>query len=182
MMSINSIPTTATTVTTGFSPVTAPVTGVSQARTYHQVAKVRRIQSVSLATCARKLGISINEARYQEQPTTDLTISQLMAWKEVLDVPLSELFGPIENELDNPVRNRALLLKAMKSAKQIRRDSRESGIRSMADNMIEILLKMMPELAEVTAWPEVGQSHEARPLGMAVYRQFDPEVAKYLEE
>ena len=44
-MSINSIPTTVTTVTTGFSPVTAPATGVHQARAYHQVAQVRRIVS-----------------------------------------------------------------------------------------------------------------------------------------
>ena len=178
MMSINSIPTTVTTVTTGFSPVTAPATGVHQARAYHQVAQVRRNQAVSLATCARKLGISVNEARYQEQPTTDLTISQLTAWKEVLGVPLSELIGPLEDELDNPIRNRALLLKVMKSAKQIRRDSRESGIRSMADNMIETLLDIMPELEDVAAWPEVGQSHEARPLGMAVCRHIEPVSAR----
>ncbi len=180
--SLHSIPVT-TGVAAGFVPCCPAPAGKAEAakKPLHQIAAVRRNQDVSIANCARKLGISVQEARRQEQPTTDLTLSQLMAWKEVLDVPLSELIGPIEDELENPIRNRAMLVKVMKSAKQIRQISREARIRTMADNLIEQLVVLMPELETVSAWPDVGQSHEARPLGQAVYRQFDPEVARLLD-
>ncbi len=149
---------------------------------FHQIEQVRINQEMSIQTCARKLGISVQEARRQERPTTDLTISQLMAWKEVLDVPLAELLGPIDGELDNPIRSRATLVLVMKSAKQIRRDARESNIRVMADNMVDQLCEVMPELENVQAWPEVGQSHEARSLGVTATRRFEPDVERRLTE
>lgn len=153
----------------------------STGKRLHQIAEVRKNQGVSIANCARKLGVSIQEARRQEQPETDLTLSQLMAWKEVLDVPLSELIGPIEDELENPVRNRAMLVKAMKSAKQIRQITRETRVRYAAENLVEQLIELMPELESISAWPEVGQSHEARQPGVAACRRFSPEVAARLD-
>ncbi|MGI5832609.1 MAG: hypothetical protein ACOX6D_08810 [Thermoguttaceae bacterium] len=178
--SLHNIPITASAMT-DFVPSAASAAKPENDRPLHQVAVARRNQAVSVASCARKLGISVQEARRQEQPTTDLTLSQLMAWKKVLDVPLSELIGPIEDELENPIRNRAMLVKVMKSAKQVRRLTRESRIRIISDNLIEQLVLLMPELESITAWPDVGQSHEARSLGQAAYRQFDPEVARRLE-
>ena len=148
---------------------------------FHQIEQVRINQEMSIQTCARKLGISVQEARRQERPTTDLTISQLMAWKEVLDVPLSELVGPFEDELQNPIRNRAKLLKVMKSAKYIHQHTRESRIRTMAENQIDQILEIVPEFETVSPWPEVGQSHEARQPGVAVSRRFDPEIERRLD-
>lgn len=150
-------------------------------RMFHQIAQVRENQGMSIQNCARKLGISLQEAREQEKPTTDLTLSQLIAWKEVLDVPFSELVGPFEDELQNPIRNRAELLKVMKSAKYIHQHTRESRIRTMAENQIGQILEIIPEFETVSPWPEVGQSHEARQPGVAASRRFDPEVERRLD-
>ena len=174
---------------TTFIPFTPPMTSETTTevkkdtcrKQLHHIATVRQNQGVSLANCAKRLGIPLKEARRQEDPTTDLTLSQLMAWKEVLDVPLSELVGPIEDELENPIRNRAMLLKVMKSAKQILQFTRENRIRFMATNLVDQLVEMMPELKSVNAWPDVGQSHEGRDPGQVFFRRFDPEVSRQLE-
>ena len=149
--------------------------------TFHRVGEVRKNQGVSIQTCARKLGISVQEAREQEKPTTDLTISQLTAWKEILEVPFSELLIPSEDEPSDPIRNRAKLLKVMKSVTSILQNARDERIRVMAGNASEQLVDLMPELETVSAWPDVGQSHEARPLGVAVTRRFDPEIEQRLQ-
>lgn len=147
----------------------------------HQIATVRRNQNISIATCARKLGITVQEARCQEQPTSDLSLSQLMAWKEILDVPFSELVGQEAEILENPIRNRALMIKVMKTAKQILLFSREQRVHNMAQTLVDQLVELMPELMNVSVWPDVGQSHENRDPGIAVFRRFDPEVARRLE-
>lgn len=147
----------------------------------HQIAAIRRNQNISIVSCAKKLGISIEEARMQEHPTSDLTLTQLLAWKEVLDVPLSELLGQSDEDLENPVRNRALMIKVMKTAKQILQTARESRIHYMGETLIDQLVELMPELAEVSAWPDVGQSHENRNAGVAATRRFDPDIARQLE-
>lgn len=144
----------------------------------HQIATVRREQNISIVSCAKKLGISVQEARYQELPTTDLTITQLLAWKEVLEVPLSELVGQTGDDLENPIRNRAKLVKIMKSAKQVLQVAHESRVRYIGETLVDQLVELMPELAEISAWPDVGQSHENRSPGVAVTRRFDPDIAR----
>jgi len=189
-MSIASFQNIPLSVTTqgGFIPFT-PATTVSEknscSKKLHRIATLRQNQSLSLAQCARRLGISLEEAEYQEQPTTDLPLSQLMAWKEILDVPFSELIGSDdeeEDELENPIRNRALLLKVMKTAKQILQVARETRVRRIGSTLVEQLVELMPELADVSAWPDVGQSHENRLPGMAAFRRFAPDVARHLED
>ena len=59
-------------------------------RTLNRVREIRRNQCLSLSYCAKRMEISTQEARMQEEPGADLTISQVLAWQEVLDVPLSE--------------------------------------------------------------------------------------------
>ena len=147
-------------------------------KSLHQIATIRRNQSLSLLNCAHKLGLTLQEARIQEQPTSDLTISQLLAWQEVLDVPLSEILGQTGDFLENPIRNRALMIKVMKSAKQILQVTRESRIRYMAETLVNQLVELMPELKDIGAWPDVGQSHENREPGMAVFRRFDVDTAR----
>jgi len=147
---------------------------------YHNIRTVRRNQNISLANCARRLGLTTTEARFQEQPTTDLSISQLMAWKEALDVPLTELL-PENETLCNPIRNRALLIKVMKTAKQILQSTKESRVHNMAITLVDQLVHLMPELHEVPSWPEIGQSHENRDYGVAAYRRFDVDIADQMD-
>ncbi len=135
----------------------------------HQIAAVRRSQDLSITHCARRLGISVQEARRQERPDSDLTISQLMAWREVLDVPFSELLLQENDFISDPIRNRAKMLKVMKFAKQIKQIARETRVQSVCKMLIEQLVEVMPELEQVAAWPDVGQSHEAKTHGLRTF-------------
>lgn len=169
---------------TSFTPYN-PKEGVAEKNTcskkLHQIAAVRRSQGGSLLNCARRLGITLQEARYQEQPTTDLTLSQLMAWKDVLDVPLSEILGESGDFLENPVRNRAMMVKVMKTAKQILQTAHESRIKFMGQTLVDQLVELMPELEHISAWPDVGQSHENRDAGVAASRRFDADIARRID-
>lgn len=145
-------------------------------RTLHRIGEIRRSQCLSLSYCARKLGLTTQEARVQEDPASDLTLSQILAWQEILDVPLSEMIVQ-DNVLEDPIRNRALLLKVMKTAKQIKKNASDSRIKHMSVTLVDQLVELMPELSEVSSWPDIGQSHENKDYGQAVYRRFDTDVS-----
>ena len=70
---ISSIPITAGSITGFVCP--APVVSTEEVKkslpkegktAYHRIAKVRENQGMSIQNCARKLGISVSEAREQE--------------------------------------------------------------------------------------------------------------------
>ena len=149
-------------------------------KVYHMIAEVRKREGIPIKKCAKLLGISVEEAREQEKPTNPLTVSQLRKWKRALKVPYSEFYGRDDDDLDDPIRNRAMLLKVMKSVKSVRQHSRAERIRILADNAISQLVALMPELEQVSAWPDVGQSHESRAPGVVATRRFDPEVEQRL--
>lgn len=148
---------------------------------FHRVREMRQDMRITLSYCAKKLGISTQDARIQEDPYTDLTLSQLLAWREILDVPLSELIE-YQGEVEDPIKNRALLLRVMKTVKQIQKTTREDRIKNMSITLVDQLTELMPELIDVSPWPDIGQSHENRDYGQAVYRRFDPAVAQKLEQ
>ena len=156
------------------------VSGGTPKKSYHQIGAVRRNQNISLANCARKLGLTVQEARNQEQPDSNLTLAQLMAWKKVLDVPMSELV-PDDDFIEDPVKNRALLLRVMKTAQQILNANTNVQVHRMAVTLVDQLIELMPELANVSPWPEVGQSHASRGLGKTAYRHFDSELESLLD-
>ncbi len=146
----------------------------------HRIAAVRECQGMSLPSCARRLGITLTEARHQEKPTTDLTLSQLMAWREALDVPLSELIGNADDFIEDPIQNRAKMVKIMKSARQIDEIAKETRVQRVAKMLVEQLVEVMPELEFVSAWPDVGQSHENRTSGIPVCRGISEETLSRL--
>lgn len=150
------------------------------ARPLHFIASTLRRQNATLAGCARRLGISPSEAAAQIRPDADLSLSQLYAWRAVLDVPTSELL-PLDDLVPDPIRNRALLLRIMKTARQLQDLSRASRLESAVASLVDQLIELMPELAEVPAWPTVGQSRAPRDLGGAT-RRVDAEFSRFLEE
>lgn len=160
-------------VHTDSAPAAAP-RKTGEAKVYHAIAQVREREGVSIQKCAKLLGISVEEARRQENPATPLTAAQLGEWQRVLKVPLSELLGTEVDELDDPIRHRAEMLTIMKSAKSLRGMVRRPSEREMADNLIGQIVKLMPELETVSAWPKVGQSHEACRFGRAATDEFAP--------
>ena len=123
----------------------------------HRIGAVRREQGVSVRTAARHLGIDANEVRRQERETADLSLSELYQWQQLLDVPVADLLVDPGSTLSRPVLERARLLRLMKTAAAILETTHSVGVRRMAQNMIDQLLEIMPELAEVGAWHSVGQ-------------------------
>ena len=151
-------------------------------RPLHRIAEVRRQQNVSLTRAAKKLGVDISEARQQEKETSDLRLSLLYQWRELLQVPVAELVIEPDEIPCNPIKNRSQLIKMMKTARTITENSKEENIVILGRQLIDLLLELMPELKSITAWPSVGQSREQRDLGQAAYRRFDSSVSRRLDE
>ncbi len=150
------------------------------ARPLHFIASTLRKQNATLAGCARRLGLTPAEAAAQTRPDADLTLSQLYAWRDVLDVPTSELL-PLEDVVPDPIRNRALLLRTMKTARQLQDLSRGTRLEPAVASLVDQLIELMPELAEVPAWPTVGQSRAPRESGSAT-RRVDADFTRFIEE
>ncbi|MFH1923083.1 MAG: helix-turn-helix transcriptional regulator, partial [Planctomycetota bacterium] len=112
-------------------------------RRFHRLETVRRQEEISRRTVARRLGVSITEVKRQEDETTDLPLSVLYKWQEVLDVPISELLIEPEEPLSSPVRNRAKMLRIMKTAVTILERTRQTAIRRMAQMLVEQLVELM---------------------------------------
>ena len=123
----------------------------------HRIQEVRRLQGMSLRTAARQLDTDIRSIRAQEQASTDLKLSDLYKWQRALEVPVSELLVDSEEPLSRPVRERAAMVKVMKTARSLLESAPVGAAKRMAENLVEQLLELMPELAEVSPWHSVGQ-------------------------
>jgi transcriptional regulator with XRE-family HTH domain len=126
---------------------------------------VRRQQGVTLRNVARRLGIPLPVVRRQERPDCDLRISDLLRWQEVLEVPIAELLVEGDGQLSGPVLERSRMVKLMKTAAAIRERSSDPGIGRMVAMLVEQILEIMPELADVTPWHSVGQRRTREELG-----------------
>jgi len=129
----------------------------SAPRELHRISEVRVQQGASLRSVARKLNLSVQEVRDQESGTTDLRITDLLQWQEVLEVPLADLLIDSEGPLSEPVCERARMLRIMKTAKAIKEGAHNRSIVRLANMLIGQLVEIMPELSEVAAWHTVGQ-------------------------
>jgi len=135
-------------------------------KSLHRIAEVRQRQGVTLRNVARRLGVEMSVVRRQEQPDCDVRVSDLMKWQEVLEVPVSELLVESEGQLSGPVLERARMVKLMKTAAAIREQATAAtGLRRMADMLVEQVLEIMPELADVTPWHHVGQRRTLNDVG-----------------
>lgn len=147
-----------------------PVTNNGSARSLHRVGEVRQEQGVSVRSAARRLGISMQEIREQEQPYCDLRVSQLIEWQKVLEVPLADLLVDTESLLSTPVSQRARMLRIMKTAKALVEGAKEPPIVRLATMLVNQLVELMPELEEVAAWHSVGQRRTQDEMGRIVER------------
>ena len=133
----------------------------------HRIADVRRQQGVTLRNVARRLGVSLPLVRRQEQPDCDLRLSDLLRWQQVLEVPVAELLVEGEGQLSGPVLERSRMVKLMKTAAAIRERSREPAVVRMVEMLVDQVLEIMPELADVTPWHSVGKRRTGEELGRA---------------
>ena len=112
----------------------------------------------------------MQEVRAQEEPTTDLRLSQLQLWQEVLEVPLTDLLVDSSGPLSTPVSQRARMLRVMKTAKALSESAHEPPVQRLAAMLITQLVELMPELKEVSAWHSVGQRRTQDEMGRIVER------------
>ena len=147
-------------------------------RRMHRIGEVRLQQGISLRSAARRMGIEIRQARRQEDPDADLSLSELYCWQRALEVPVANLLVDLDAPLSTPVLKRAQMLKLMKSAVTILEKAESEQIRRMSQRIVDQLVELMPELEEVSPWHEVGQRRTREDYGRIVERLL-PEDALY---
>jgi len=145
-------------------------------RRLHRLATVRRREGISRRTVARRLQTTISDVKRQEDESCDVPLSTLYQWQRALEVPVSELLLDADEPLSSPVRNRAKLLRIMKTAVTILERTRQTPIRRMAQTLVEQLIELMPELEGVGPWPSVGKSRLPSDYGQVVHRRMPDEV------
>ena len=121
-----------------------------------RVAAAREQQGFSLRTISRRTGIDLRTLRSHELPTTDLKLSELRAWQMALEVPLVDLIEDDLQPLSSPVRDRAMLVRIMKTVVAIKEAGGSPRIQRLADMLFEQMVSLMPELTEIGAWPQHG--------------------------
>lgn len=134
-------------------------------RPLHRIQEVRRLQGMSLRTAARQLGTDVRSIRAQEQASTDLKLSDLYRWQEALEVPIGELLVEDNEPLSRGIRERSQLVKIMKSARALLETAESNSTRRMAENLVEQLTELMPELAQISPWHSVGQRRSLDEMG-----------------
>lgn len=163
--------------------VAAPSMGIrGLGRPLHRLAEVRRIQGLSQRTVARRLRLDMASVKQMEREDTDLPLSALYQWQKALDVPVSELLVEADEPLSTPVMKRAQLVKLMKTAMAIKERSGQPAIQRMAELLVNQLVEIMPELAQVTPWHAVGKRRSQSELGQAAIRQISDRMLEELAD
>lgn len=149
------------------TPSSGPQQGASPGdpQRLHRIREIRLKQGVSLRTAARHTGVDVRSLRAQEKPQSDLRISDLLKWQAALDVPLIELLEETDEPLSRPVMERARLIRLMKTVVAMREQSGEPGIQRMAQMLMDQLIEVMPELAEVSPWHTYGKRRGMEEMG-----------------
>ena len=122
-------------------------------RIHHRLKQVRHAAGMSLRTVSRRTGVSMRKLKQQED-SNDLSLADLVLWKEALGVPFMELFRDSPDRTEAITRMRAGLIQLMRSAKSLKRDAQTDRQSVLAENMIRDLIGLMPELHDIGSWPQ----------------------------
>ena len=142
----------------------------------HRLAAVRRQQGVSRHVVASRLKVEIDHVRQQESENSDLLLSTLYAWREILDVPIAELLVEPCDGLPSSILLRSQLVRLMKTIRTILEKTKQDSVRWMAQTMINQLVEIMPELSEVGVWNIGGKQRRRTELGVAAQRRLATEM------
>lgn len=113
------------------------------------------------------MGIDVRSYRTLECASTDLTLSELVAVQKALEVPLIDLLEDSDS-LSRPVQERAKLVKTMKTAVAIRETKAGGRVGKLAQMLCNQLIDLMPELSEVSGWPQFGARRGDSAIGKAL--------------
>ncbi len=155
----NNVDTTGAHMAKPVAPANAPQ------RRYHRLHEIRLQQGISLRCAARRMNQSVDQIRRQEADTSDLWLSELYRWQELLEVPLADLLVDEEGPLSEPVLKRARMVRLMKTAAAILSGSESEAVQRMAQMLVDQLVEIMPELKEVSPWHAVGQRRTLDEVG-----------------
>jgi transcriptional regulator with XRE-family HTH domain len=142
----------------------------------HRLGEARQQEHISCYNIARRLGITVGDVRRLECKTTDLPLSLLRKWAEVLDLPVAELVEEPGELLSPPVCNRARLVRVMKTAMAILEQCDEPQTKQLARTMVDQLIEIMPELHGISALNAVGKRRCLDELGIAAERSLPDEI------
>lgn len=146
-------------------------------RPLHRLGEVRQQERLTLRTIARQMQESLRDIRQQEDPRSDIALSTLYQWQEVLGVPIADLLvEPKDNELSSPVDKRARMVRLMKSARSLEEMVSDEQTQRMVARLLEQIVEIMPELATVSPWNLVGQRRTEDELGIAAMRSFPDDM------
>lgn len=144
--------------------------------------QVRQREGISQGSMARRLG----QAYTLEDEGHDLTVAELLACQQALDVPLSELI-----DVPCPVESRAAVLRAYKSALSLREEAEHPSVQRLAERMIRDLLTAFPELdgstrawigqRGVRSWPSVGARRNPDEPSMRDLKIIDTSTLSFTE-
>ena len=134
-------------------------------RSLHRIQEIRQQQGLSLRCVARRLRINVEEAKNQENATTDLPLSTLYRWQEVLEVPIADLLVDENSPLSEPILKRARLVRLMKTAASIHENADSESVGRLAQMLVDQLVEIMPELKEVSPWHSVGHRRTMNEVG-----------------
>ena len=109
------------------------------ARKLHRIATVRKNLGVSLPSVASKLGVDITSIKSQENETTDLHVSELLAWQKALDVSLDELLVDPLMPVSRPKLDRACVLRMINTATEIHQSASRAKTKRQAAYLISQL-------------------------------------------
>ena len=140
-----------------------------------RLAAVRRQQGLTHRTVARRLNVEIEQVRQQESESSDLPLSIVYAWQKVLEVPVTELLVEAGDALTSPVLKRSQLVRLMKTVLAISERTKQESVRRMVQTIVGQLVEIMPELADVKAWPTGGKRRRLSELGVAAQRRLRDE-------
>ncbi|MGO9114918.1 MAG: helix-turn-helix domain-containing protein [Thermoguttaceae bacterium] len=145
-------------------------------RVLHRLGAVRRLQGISRRTLARRMNVDVAEIRRQEEETNDLPLSVLYEWQKALDVPVAELLVETQDELSQPLLQRARLVRLMKTALALVEQADNDITRQMAQALVDQLIEVMPDLRGISAWHAVGKRRRLDELGIAAFRTLSDDI------
>ena len=141
---------------------------------FHRAAEVMQQEGISLRAIISRMNISVEQVRAELDPRRDMRLSELYRWQAALNVPVVDLLVHPGTGLSGSIQLRAELLKLMKSVRSIQEKSEDEVIDRLAARLTGQLMKMMPELKNVSSWPSIGQRRTLDELG-AVVKHILPE-------
>jgi len=136
----------------------------------HRLGTVRRLQGVTRRTIARRLNVDVEQIKAQEEETSDLLLSELHQWQQILDVPVAELLVEAGDPLSAPVMKRAQMVRIMKTVLAMLEEASQVSVQRMVQTLVDQLVELMPELEGVSPWHAVGKRRRRDDYGAAAER------------